>query len=59
MAVIRKLERVTGIEPRGGSELRPSLLKICRWREREIVTNQYYLKNTKQDEKHEHLKPVG
>lgn len=59
MAVIMKLERVTGIEPRGGSELRLSLLKICRWRGREIVTNKYNLKNAKQDEKHEHLKPVG
>lgn len=37
MVVIRRLEMVTGIELKGGSELRLSLLKICEWRAREIV----------------------
>lgn len=35
MAAITRLEMVTGIELRGGSELRLSLLKICERRERE------------------------
>lgn len=38
MAAITRLEMATGIELRGGSALRLSLLKICEWRRREIVT---------------------
>ncbi len=38
MAAIMRLETVTGIELRGDSELRLSLLKICERRGREIVT---------------------
>lgn len=34
MAAITRLEMATGIELRGGSEPRLSLLKICQWRER-------------------------
>lgn len=39
MAAITRLETATVIELRGGSELRPSLLKICERRGREAVTH--------------------
>lgn len=46
MAATMRLEMVTGIELREGSELRQSLLKTCEWRER----NDYrgMIKSTKQ-----------
>lgn len=41
---------MTGIEPRGGSELRLSLLKICEWREREkSLQERKVIENRKQD----------
>lgn len=44
-AAITRWERVTGTEPRGGSELRLSLLKICEQRGRDIITRTKVMKN--------------
>lgn len=47
MAAITRSETGTGIEPRGGSELRLSLLKICKQREREVVTEEKHNRKQK------------
>lgn len=54
MAVITISERGTGIELRGGSELRPNLLKICAKREREIIIQPNNHRNQKKNVKNMH-----